>query len=126
MMDRAESSVLRELDLVRFIKMQRFTKYASLALLRGHQRFMADKMSTLVMREASELELKSSEDLEYEDKLVSVANLSSMIVDSKNAVDKRLVGLFAMNHGLLQAEAIKDAPLIEIEQVDQPSSSALI
>ena len=67
MMKKAESKVTKELDLVKFMQRQRFTQYASIALMSSHQRFMTDKMSSMLIRESSDLDDGTSDDMELEE-----------------------------------------------------------
>ena len=67
MMNKAESKVAKELDIVKFIKRQRFTQYASTALMSSHQQFMTDKMSSMLIRESSDLDDGTSDDMELEE-----------------------------------------------------------
>jgi len=81
MMNKAESSVTKELDIVKFMRRQRYTQYASLALMSNHQRFMTDKMSSMLIRESSDLDDATSEDMELEqENLVDVQETGSKIL----------------------------------------------
>ena len=62
MLAKAQSSVTKELDLVKFIHRQRLQTFAILATLNGRQRFMVDKMATMLIRESSDLNDSTSLD----------------------------------------------------------------
>ena len=63
MMGKANVSVAKELDLLKFIRRQRFTQYALFALMNGRQLFMTDKLSNMLIRESSDFE-ESEDDMQ--------------------------------------------------------------
>ena len=54
MMGKANINVTRELDLLKFIRRQRFAQFALFALMNGRQLFMTDKLSNMLIRESTE------------------------------------------------------------------------
>jgi len=53
---KADISVTKELDLVKFIRRQRLQTFATLATLNVRQQFIVDKMAHLLIRESSDLD----------------------------------------------------------------------
>ena len=51
---KADISVTKELDLVKFIRRQRLQTFATLATLNVRQQFIVEKMAHLLIRESSE------------------------------------------------------------------------
>ena len=66
MLKKAESSITKELDLVKFIHRQRLQTFTTLATLNASQRFVVDKMATMLIRESSDLDDSTSNDDELE------------------------------------------------------------
>ena len=66
MLAKADISVSRELDLVKFIQRQRLTTFTSLVSLNARQKYVADKMATKIIRESSDLDDNESEDFELD------------------------------------------------------------
>ena len=64
MISKADSSVMRELDLIKFIQRQRLTTFTTLATLNGRQQYVADKMATKLIRESSDLDNSTEDDFE--------------------------------------------------------------
>ena len=56
MLERADSSVARELDLIKYIQRSRLHSFMALILLGSHQQLIAEKMSTCLIRESSDLD----------------------------------------------------------------------
>ena len=95
MMGKAEISVTKELDLVKFIRRQRFTQYATLSLLNGRQVFVTDKLSNMLIRESSDLDEYTEDDMELEqENFADVQQVSSKIQHSLDPIDKRLVNIY--------------------------------
>ena len=59
---KSQSSMKKELDLVKFIQRQRITMASLMALLSGKQKLFVDKMSQMLIRESSNFELTSHDD----------------------------------------------------------------
>jgi len=66
MMGKAENNVDKELDIVKFIRRQRFSQFALLSLLSGRQTYIVDKISEMVIRESSDLDDATESDLELD------------------------------------------------------------
>ena len=62
MLERSEFQISEELDLVKFIQRSRLTTFTNLASLDARQRTVADKMSTMLIRESSALDEDSDFD----------------------------------------------------------------
>ena len=56
MLQRANFHISEELDVVKFIQRSRLTTFTNLASLEARQRTVADKMSTMLIRESSALD----------------------------------------------------------------------
>ena len=66
MLEKADGSISRELDLIKFIQRQRLTTFATLASMSSRQKFVADKLATMIIRESSDLNDSSEDDFELE------------------------------------------------------------
>ena len=66
MIEKANVSVARELDLIKFIQRQRLTTFTTLCSFNGRQKFIADKMSTKLIRESSDLNEGTEDDFELD------------------------------------------------------------
>ena len=66
MLKKAESSITKDLDLVLFIRRQRLQTFTKFATLNLRQRFVVEKMETMLIRESSDLDDSTSEDDELE------------------------------------------------------------
>ena len=66
MLKRADSAVSRELDLVKYIQRSRLHSLMTLISMRSHQQLIAEKISTCLIRESSDLSDNSSDDFELE------------------------------------------------------------
>lgn len=95
MMNKAKSSLSKELDLRKFIYRQRLQTTALLGLLSGRQSFFVDRMSQLVIRESSNLE-ETSQDSELSDWQVDNMDYAKRMVQSSNKVDERLINLYRL------------------------------
>ena len=62
-MMKSRSSIQKELDLAKFIQRQRITMTSLMALLSGRQKLFVDKMSQMLIRESSDMDM-TSEDAE--------------------------------------------------------------
>ena len=92
MLQRADSKISEELDLVRFIQRSRLTTFTNLASLDARQRTVADKMSTMLIRESSALDEDSDFDFNPATEFTpEVEMYSNEIAKSRNQMDKRLV-----------------------------------
>jgi len=83
MLNKAETSIWKELDLQKFIKRQRVTMYAALALLSGRQQFIVDKMSNMLIRESSDLDESTDEDMDINQRVPDTFNYGKKIFRSK-------------------------------------------
>ena len=89
---KADTSVARELDLVKFIQRQRLTTFTTLAALNGRQQFIADKMATKLIRESSDLDDDTEDDFELaQENVMDVQNHSKKIFESNDIIDRRLI-----------------------------------
>ena len=61
LLKKSQSTLIKELDLQKFLYRQRLQTTAILGLLNGRQSFFVDKMSQLVIRESSNLDETSSD-----------------------------------------------------------------
>ena len=87
-MNKAEQSVTTELDLVKFLQRQRLTAYALLSLLSTRQQFMVDKMATMVLRESTDMNQSTEEDLDLaQENLADVLEHGKRSISSSNSVD---------------------------------------
>ena len=66
MLKRAESTVARELDLIKYIKRSRLHSLMALISLSSHQQLIADKMSSCLIRESSDLGDSSQDNFDIE------------------------------------------------------------
>ena len=92
MLAKADSSVKKELDLVKFIHRQRVLNFAALVTLSGNQRYMVDKMATPLIRESSDLDdsTSSDEELDQVNFFDSRYEAQKMVASSDN-IDRRLI-----------------------------------
>lgn len=95
MMNKAKSSLSKELDLRKFVYRQRLQTTALLGLLSGRQSFFVDKMSQMVIRESSNLE-ETSLDSGLSDWQVDNMDYATRMVQSSNKVDERLINLYRL------------------------------
>ena len=92
MLRRADFKISEELDLVKFIQRSRLTTFTNLASLNARQRTIADKMSTMLIRESSGLDEDSDFDFDPAPGFTSeVERFSSEITKSLDQMDMRLV-----------------------------------
>ena len=68
MLKRADSEVAKELDIVKYIQRSRLNSIMMLILLSSHQKLIADKMSTCLIRESSDLSENSKDEFELDKK----------------------------------------------------------
>ena len=66
MLRRADSAVAKELDLVKFMQRSRLNSFMALVALSSRQLLIADKISTCLIRESSELSDNSEDDFELD------------------------------------------------------------
>lgn len=96
---KSQALLERELDLKRFIKLQRFHTTALLGLLTGHQNFYASKVSKLsIDQDASHSESKSaysscSDGDKKTYKTQFIDRVAKKFINSEDPVDKRLLEL---------------------------------
>lgn len=95
MITKANISVSRELDLVKFIQRQRLITFTMLAAFNTRQKFIADKMATKLIRESSDLTNDSQDDFELDlNNLRDIEKHSQKIFHSNDKVDLRLVKVY--------------------------------
>ena len=107
------------MDLQKFLFRQRLQTTAILALLKGRQCYIVDKMSELVLQESSDLKNSSSDDeLNLITKESSNYNFKKMI-QSKDRVDKRLFEqyLIQQTHRMGATLGFKDVKFDKSEEV---------
>ena len=92
MLAKADSSVKKELDLVKFILRQRVLNFAALVTLSGSQRYMVDKMATPLIRESSDPDdsTSSDEELDQVNYFDSRYEAQKMVASCDN-IDRRLI-----------------------------------
>ena len=66
MLNKADTAIIKELDLIKFLQRQRLTTFNLLATMNARQSFIADKMATMIIRESSDLDGSTEEDFELE------------------------------------------------------------
>ena len=66
MIKRAESAVAKELDLIKYIQRSRLNSLIAMISLGSHQKLVADKMSSCLIRESSDLIDNSLDDFDPE------------------------------------------------------------
>ena len=99
MMAKAEASIAKEMDLVKFLYRQRLTSFATMATLDGRQQFIVDKMSTMIIRESSDLDESSEDDFELDQtNVLDIEQHSRTIFASTNDIDRRLVSAYQVKH----------------------------
>ena len=92
MLAKATSSVKKELDLIKFIQRQRLQTFTTLSVFNSRQKYVADKMSTMIIRESSDLNDQTEDDFELEqENLLDIQNHSRTIFNSQNQVSQRLI-----------------------------------
>ena len=92
MLRKADASVARELDLVKFIQRQRLLTFATLSTFNGRQKFIADKMATHLIRESSDMNDRSEDNFELDIEHVrDIDRYTQKIFQSKRKVDRRLI-----------------------------------
>lgn len=92
MLGKAETSVNKELDLIKFIQRQRQNTFSNLATLNARQQFMVDKMSTMLIRESSDLNDRTDTDDELmQENVVDIEHHSRKIFLSKKKMDRRII-----------------------------------
>lgn len=85
----------KELDFAKFIHFKRITKTAMIALLNPTQKKFADRFSTLVIRESSDLDNTSLDDeLSGNAELDQGTQAIGTIINSENKVDRRLIDIY--------------------------------
>mmetsp|Transcript_15901 Transcript_15901/g.20065 ORF Transcript_15901/g.20065 Transcript_15901/m.20065 type:complete len:180 (+) Transcript_15901:1292-1831(+) len=92
MLAKAESSITKELDIVKFLQRQRLQSYMALAILNGRQQYLADKMATMLIRESSDFDESTDDDFELaRENVLDITGHGKKIFNSANEVDRRLV-----------------------------------
>ena len=92
MIQKANESVFKELDLIKFIQRQRLTTFTTLATFNSRQKFVADKLATKIIRESSDLCDNSEDDFELEqENVLDIEHHSEKIFRSKDIIDQRLI-----------------------------------
>lgn len=66
MLNKADTAIIKELDLIKFLQRQRLTTFNLLATMNARHSFIADKMATMIIRESSDLDGSTEEDFELE------------------------------------------------------------
>ena len=97
MLVKAQSSVAKEMDLIKFIQRQRLSTFTTLAALNGRQQYVADKMATKLIRESSDFDNSPDDDfLIYQDQENErdEDRLSRGVFKSDNVVDRRLANVY--------------------------------
>ena len=95
MLKRADSTVAWELDLTKYIERSRIHSFMTLISLSRHQQLIADKMSTCLIRESSDLNDNSQNDFELEkEQEYDFEQLSSMLFQRRTIQDQRLIKAF--------------------------------
>ena len=95
MMAKSQISLVKELDLVKFLRRMRLFTYATLTLLNRRQQFISDNLSTMLIRESSDFDESTSDDGELNDENEpDVEHHSSSIYFSKNLTDQRLLKVY--------------------------------
>ena len=99
---KAHRRIEKELDLVKFVHRQRLTTFATMALLNPEQRFVVDKMSTMVARESSDPEESSDNaDLELEQENVAdVQKYSRQVFKEATPIDEKLMSIYRIRMGI--------------------------
>jgi len=92
-LEKAQTTLDRELDLSKFVHRQRVTSNALQALLTCSQMAFVDKMSRLLIHESSHNE-DTSEDGELDKESAQVSEKAREVVLSKDCVDERLVDVY--------------------------------
>ena len=83
MLNKGSRSVAKELDLIKFIHRQRINTFTSLAILSPKQRFAIDKMSTLLIKDESDLDLSTEHDMELDQENVPDPQHLSQLIFKK-------------------------------------------
>ena len=97
MLAKAEGDIAKELDLVKFLQRQRLTSFTALATLNSRQQYVADKMSTMLIRESSDLDEDTDEDFELEmENQADVENHARTIFVSKSTIDRRIIDSYTV------------------------------
>ena len=102
MLYRADQSITRQLDLMRYIKLQRFQWLSVLLLLKRPQWKLIDKVSSMHIRESSDLSRGSVEEFSNsntQDPPIMQSEqrrLVELILKSKDPVDVRLTSLTSL------------------------------
>lgn len=88
MLSKSKISIQKELDLVKFTRRMRLLTFATLAQLNRRQLFIGDNLSTMLVRESSDLDESTSDDGELnEENEPDVEQHSSTILHSKDRTD---------------------------------------
>ena len=92
MQAKADQVVSRELDLIKYIQRQRLNSFLALTAFNGRQKFIADKMSTCLIRESSDLNDNSEDDFELDkENMLDIEQHSHKIFQSSKLLDRRLI-----------------------------------
>ena len=74
--------------MVKFMHRSRLTTFAALASLNGRQQYMADKMSTLLIRESTDFDDSTEDDFELEqENVLDITEHGKRIFKSKDIID---------------------------------------
>ena len=120
MVKKAHSRITKEMDFQKFLHRQRLLINSLLGLLKSRQGFFVDKHSKLIVRESTETEVTSQDD-----ELNDIGPGSSMhfvgtMINSSNAVDRRLVKLFKLSqadHYTQRKETENPTPSNNLSQI---------
>mmetsp|Transcript_36842 Transcript_36842/g.48381 ORF Transcript_36842/g.48381 Transcript_36842/m.48381 type:complete len:129 (+) Transcript_36842:1286-1672(+) len=95
MLNKAESSISKELDIVKFLQRSRLTSYTAIATLNGRQQYIADKMATMLIRESTDFDDGTEDDAELDqENIEDTTNHGKKIFISHNEVDRRLLRVY--------------------------------
>jgi len=121
MVEKADISVTKELDLIKFIRRQRLQTYATLATLNARQSFIVDQMAQLLIRESSDLGESTDSDMELlQENMKDVAHYSKTVFESKDSADRRLVQLYRLKRSGEDRKRTK-ANKKEVSTIPKPS-----
>ena len=95
MLNKSTVAIQKELDLVKFMRRMRLLTYATLAKLNRRQLFIADNLSSMLIRESSDFNDSTSDDGELnEENEPDIEQHSSTILQSEDKTDKRFLKIF--------------------------------
>ena len=78
---------------------------------------MIDKMSNVLIRESSDLDQHTSDDMELDqENMDDVQQTASRMVQSANEIDQRIVQLYAMKDGLI-TETVNKPDISELPEL---------